>query len=130
MKKTSDKAFSSMLQTLRGVDSIFTQLAIKADGKCEYCDFDGLLHYRILNSFVRDHLIPKRSRGGDELANLVFACPCCNGDKGHFNPALGAPPNASRRTLIKRARNYIAQKRSKYREDLWTALRRLRLSDV
>jgi HNH endonuclease len=50
--------------------------------RCFYCD------RRLSASSPVDHVLPWSRVGIDGLANLVLACPSCNGDKLHSLPAL------------------------------------------
>jgi hypothetical protein len=53
----------------------------KTDGKCTYCGGD-----LSPNTFVVDHILPRKQGGGDEFANLAPACPSCNGKKTRWTP--------------------------------------------
>lgn len=65
---------------------------IKSDGKCSHCgreansvkqDRWGILHFKDENGipFELDHLIPRRSGGSSDTANLVLSCRKCNRTK-------------------------------------------------
>jgi hypothetical protein len=50
----------------------------RSGGRCWYCGAACAPH----GGFCVDHLVPRAKGGGDDLANLVAACPACNAAKG------------------------------------------------
>jgi hypothetical protein len=52
----------------------------RAGGRCEYCRFHES-HLPLLPFHV-DHTVARQHQGGDELDNLVWACPRRNSFKG------------------------------------------------
>jgi hypothetical protein len=62
--------------------------------RCFYCD------RRLGPSSPVDHVLPWSRVGIDGLANLVLACPSCNGDKLHALPALPLVDRALRRDRV------------------------------
>jgi 5-methylcytosine-specific restriction endonuclease McrA len=53
----------------------------KTDGKCWYCGTQTIPFGSDHNSFVVDHVLPRKRGGKDELRNLVPACFSCNAHK-------------------------------------------------
>jgi hypothetical protein len=51
----------------------------RAGGRCEYC---RLPEAAVEINHVIDHVVARQHRGGDEPANLAFACVVCNRHKG------------------------------------------------
>lgn len=58
-----------------------------AGRRCEYC---RLPESHSPNSFAVDHVQPRSRQGDDEIENLAFACPGCNGAK--YNKTLVPDP--------------------------------------
>lgn len=54
-------------------------VAERANHRCEYCHFH---ENDLFLSFEVDHVISVKHGGGNELANLAYACPHCNNHKG------------------------------------------------
>lgn len=54
-------------------------VAQRANYCCEYCH---LHHDYLFIAFEIDHIISIKHGGGNELANLAYACPHCNQQKG------------------------------------------------
>ncbi|MBD2757067.1 HNH endonuclease [Spirosoma validum] len=54
-------------------------VAERANYRCEYCQ---LHEDDLFLSFEIDHVISVKHGGGNELANLAYACPHCNNHKG------------------------------------------------
>jgi len=60
-------------------EHIRKKVAFRAAYACEYCRVKEI--YSFL-PFQVDHIISIKHGGGDELANLAYACPHCNQHKG------------------------------------------------
>ncbi|MBV6427654.1 MAG: hypothetical protein KIPDCIKN_02176 [Haliscomenobacter sp.] len=54
-------------------------IAIRADGRCEYC---RVLEYLSLYEFHLEHIISKKHGGSSLPENLAYACSWCNWKKG------------------------------------------------
>lgn len=67
------------------------RIIVMAGGRCEFC---RLPESHSPNSFAVDHVQPRSREGDDEIGNLAFACPGCNGAKYNKvearDPATGA----------------------------------------
>ena len=48
-------------------------------GICQYCEINLLGSFSSYWSATVDHVVAVAAGGGDELENLVLACPACNG---------------------------------------------------
>jgi 5-methylcytosine-specific restriction endonuclease McrA len=48
-------------------------------GVCQYCEINLLGSFSSYWSATVDHVVAVAVGGGDELENLVLACPACNG---------------------------------------------------
>ncbi len=48
-------------------------------GICQYCEINLLGSFSSYWSATEDHVVAVAIGGGDELENLVLACPVCNG---------------------------------------------------
>ncbi len=61
------------------------QVPARAQGRCEYCQCRADCS---ANPFVIEHITPVSGGGENDLANLAFACPGCNGHKYNKTHAL------------------------------------------
>lgn len=59
--------------------TVLSQLLDRDGSHCAYCQQPTSLTYP--DPHV-DHVVPKSRGGGNELSNLVIACPACNCSKG------------------------------------------------
>jgi len=70
-------------------DSVKKIVAIRAEGRCEYC---RIRQENIEYAFHLDHIISLKHEGRSTLDNLAYTCPDCNYNKGtnigtFLNPA-------------------------------------------
>jgi HNH endonuclease len=65
--------------------SIRTQVAARAEHCCEYCGWPDWLSPV---SFAVEHIHPQVHGGTDDLENLAYACPGCNGFKHEATEVL------------------------------------------
>jgi 5-methylcytosine-specific restriction endonuclease McrA len=101
----------------------FWLVAMRAKGKCEYCDLDGSKDMRILACFHRDHIVPQKSDGKWDQSNLALCCVSCNLTKSSWNPADGTDGTLTRVQLIERVREHLGPRTWPYYTALLEALR-------
>jgi len=74
-----------MKQTRR--KEVRTQVALRANGCCEYCQSQEWLSH---DDFAVEHIQPRAAGGTDAGDNLAFCCQGCNNRK--FTATLGLDP--------------------------------------
>lgn len=92
---------------------------VRANFRCEYCDRDLLASVNDYKEWQEDHIVPVSSGGKDEDENVAIACRTCNFNvKGKWDPRSVCGGNATRQELVDAVRRYVAQRRTKFLEDV------------
>jgi CRISPR/Cas system Type II protein with McrA/HNH and RuvC-like nuclease domain len=88
---------------------------------CVYCGRNLLVDFESFMLTVEDHLVPRASKGGTTVENLVIACHVCNKLKGKFVPDF-ALTSSNRTKYLNAVRDEIMKRRSKNMRDFasWT----------
>jgi 5-methylcytosine-specific restriction endonuclease McrA len=64
---------------MRVPGKIWQQVFERDKGICQYCEINLLDSFSSYWSATVDHVVAVAAGGGDEVENLVLACPACNG---------------------------------------------------
>jgi len=68
----------------------------RAGGRCEYCGLHQNASW--LQPFHIEHIVPRKHRGADDMANLALACDHCNLRKG--SNLSGLDPDTNKLTRL------------------------------
>ena len=83
------------------------EIGIRADFRCEYCGRDLLRDIDAYESLQKDHIVPRRDDGVD---NLAVSCKTCNFLKRRTDPSIGLD-DSDRTALVKAARSIVQERR-------------------
>ena len=97
-----------------GPNDLFWPVAIRAEGRCEYCDWDGCTDPRILASSRQDHIVPKKSEGEHSTSNLALSCCWCNATKHKWDPTKGETVPLTREQLVEKVAAHIKNRQPEY----------------
>jgi 5-methylcytosine-specific restriction endonuclease McrA len=88
---------------------------VRARFVCEYCGLDFLASIEAYKTIEIDHINPALKGGAREhIDNIAIACRHCNCSlKNRWNPALHAPPLATRDELIGVVKQRCVEQRKK-----------------
>ena len=88
------------------------RVSVRAEHKCEYCGLDFFASVSNYCLWQKDHIVPIKHGGTDEMSNYAAACfPCNVVFKAQWNPKNHTGSDASREQLVAVTRDYIAGKR-------------------
>lgn len=102
-------------------DETNINLAIRAKGKCEYCEKNMLESIDNYKLWQVDHIKPRSSNciNFEDFDNKALSCTQCNKDfKGKWNPTSVIGEDKERTEYIKEISKYIKEKREKKQKEL------------
>jgi len=82
--------------------TLYEQVRLRAQFRCEYCHYPELLSTAPLSI---DHLQPQSLGGTDHLDNLALACRRCN--ERRYNFTIGTDPDTGKETPLFNPRRQI-----------------------